>query len=225
MAEEFSPEEKLLRLIRGEKKQKDRSVPERTASPQRPGEAPATGTKTTKDEPRGNQAVIDEWKYLKFINVALIIILIVTISFFIFDFISSNLRQPVLISGQGPKGPNYEPSPTAETKGANREAQTMPFSAYSESIGRRELFKPQQSEVRTERTSGAKIESASDKLKDLSLIGIIAGEKPQAVIEDKKIQKTYFLYKGQILNQMKLEEILEDRVILDFEGEKFELTL
>lgn len=219
MVEEFSPEEKLLKLIRGDKKQKDRPIPEKTGLPQSQGEFPSTRIKSNKGEPRTTQIVTDERRYLKFINSALIIILIATIGFLIFDLISSDLQRTALVSD------HESPLKTSEPQSANNEAKIAPFSTYTETIGKRELFKTQQTESRAERVFGGQSESAYDKLKDLSLIGIIAGEKPQAVIEDKKIQKTYFLYEGQMVNQMKVEEILEDRVILNFNGEKLELTL
>lgn len=226
MAEEFSPEEKLLRLIRGDKKQKDKPSPEKAGLSQGPAEPPSTEIKSRKGESRTTPLITGEWRYLKFINSGLIIILIGTVVFFIFDLVSSNLKHPALISNRESKISNLELQPGAsELQSASGEAKAAPFSTYAETIGSRELFKPQQPAVRLGTGAGVQTESAHDKLKDLSLIGIIAGEKPQAAIEDKKIQKTYFLYKGQMLNQMRVEEILEDRVILDFEGEKLELTL
>ena len=59
----------------------------------------------------------------------------------------------------------------------------------------------------------------------LSLIGIIAGERPQAIIEDRKSDKSHFLYKGGSVGQAKIVEILEDSVIMEYKGERFELVL
>lgn len=226
MAEEFSPEEKLLRLIRGEKKHKDKPAPEKAEPSKSVAEAPSAELKEIKYEPRTTQVLTGEWRYLKFINSALILILILTIGFFVFDFIRPKLERPTAEAGRQPQIATSELQPQiSEPQAPSQGAQTPPFSTYAESIGKRELFKPQQVEVKTEKPSEEKAELAYDKLKDLSLIGIIAGEKPQAVVEDKKNQKTYFLYKGQTVNQLKVEEILEDRIILDFDGEKLELSL
>ena len=59
----------------------------------------------------------------------------------------------------------------------------------------------------------------------VGLVGIVAGDNPQAIIEDKKAQKTYYLNKGQSFNGYVVEEILENKVVLDYEGKKISLFL
>jgi type II secretory pathway component PulC len=59
----------------------------------------------------------------------------------------------------------------------------------------------------------------------LTLTGIVSGEPPQAIIEDTQTQKTYFLVAGQAIEDAVLEQVLENRVILDLHGEKIELNL
>ena len=60
----------------------------------------------------------------------------------------------------------------------------------------------------------------------LTLLGIISGEPPQAIIEDTKTKKSYFVTTGQIVVEgAVLEKVLETYVILDLYGEKIELTL
>ncbi len=226
MPEEFSPEEKLLKLIRGEKKQKERPAAEKTEPPRASPEPlkSSAGIPLAKLQGAGQPAG-DRTRHFKVINSALIAILILIIVFFIFDIVTSNLKPRRLVGVQKEhpvsRGAEHAARPTSEDI---NQAATAPFSAYAD-VGRRELFKPVRSEVQERAASQAASESAQDKLKDLSLIGIIAGEKPQAVIEDRKIQKTYFLNKGQAVNQLTVEDILEDRVIFDFEGEKLELDL
>ena len=67
--------------------------------------------------------------------------------------------------------------------------------------------------------------SNTDLVKQLNLVGIIAGENPQAVIEDKNTQKTYYLNKGQFLGEIQLEDILEGKIIINHKGQRFELYL
>jgi len=43
------------------------------------------------------------------------------------------------------------------------------------------------------------------------------------MIESKKTNQTYFLKKGETINGLKIEEILTNKVILSYEGEKGEL--
>lgn len=213
MPEDFSPEEKLLKLIRGEKKQKDKPAAERIEPPKISPEPPV------KLQGAG-QMVGGKMGYFKVINSALVAVLVIIIVFFIFDIIISKLKPPSMVQGEHRQ--QQAAPPAAED--ISHQQTAAPFSTYAD-VGNRELFKPLRSDIQERAVSQRTSESAQDKLKDLSLIGIIAGEKPQAVIEDKKIQKTYFLYKGQAVNQLTVEDILEDRVILDFYGERLELVL
>jgi len=48
---------------------------------------------------------------------------------------------------------------------------------------------------------------------------------PQAIIEDKKEQKTYFLETGEMLGSLRVEQILEEKVTLSDDGEQFDLVL
>lgn len=60
----------------------------------------------------------------------------------------------------------------------------------------------------------------------LTLLGIVAGTPPQAIIEDTQTKKTYFVTTGQAIAEgAVVEQVLENRVILDLLGEKIELTL
>ena len=221
MAEEFSPEEKLLRLIRGEKKQKDKLPAEKTEPPKFSPPVPASPAEMPAVKLQGAGKPADgRARHFKIVNSALVAVLILIIVFFIFDIVTSKLSPPS--ERRLAKVEERAALPAAED--VNRPAQAAPFSAYAD-VGKRELFKPLRSDAQEKAASQRTSESAQDKFKDLSLIGIVAGEKPQAIIEDKKIQKTYFLNKGQSVNQLTVEDILEDRVILDFEGEKLELVL
>ncbi|MBU1912737.1 MAG: hypothetical protein KKB22_04305 [Candidatus Omnitrophica bacterium] len=62
-------------------------------------------------------------------------------------------------------------------------------------------------------------------LGNLNLLGIIIGDNNQAIIEDKTLKKTYFLYKGDSFGDLKVYDIKESAVILDYKGEKIELNI
>ena len=59
----------------------------------------------------------------------------------------------------------------------------------------------------------------------LNLLGIITGDNNQAIIEDKSLKKTFFLYKGDSMGELKVYDIKDNVVILDYKGEKIELTI
>ncbi len=60
----------------------------------------------------------------------------------------------------------------------------------------------------------------------LTLMGIVSGNPPQAIIEDSQTKKTYFVTTGQaVVEGALLDQVLDNRIILDLDGEKIELTL
>jgi len=61
--------------------------------------------------------------------------------------------------------------------------------------------------------------------KDIILIGVVQRENLQAIIEDKNTQKTYYVTKGQFIGEFQVEEIEENKVIINYKGQKFELYL
>lgn len=67
--------------------------------------------------------------------------------------------------------------------------------------------------------------SKEEILGNLNLLGIITGDNNQAIIEDKTLKKTYFLYKGDSFGDLKVYDIKESAVILDYKGEKIELNI
>lgn len=199
--EHTSPEEKLLKLIRGDKKSREKP----------PAEIPAVGA-----EPAIAKGSRDR---LKLVNITLVVILAIIAAVLLLDTVTFNLRKE-RVAGSATVGVDRLPA----EKIPQSERSDTPSNPQQENMGlieARDLFKPQ---IAAPQSSGMN-EGVFDRLKDLSLKGIIAGDNPQAIIEDTKNQKSYFLNKGQSINRMMVEDILEDRVILKVDGEVFELTL
>ncbi len=67
--------------------------------------------------------------------------------------------------------------------------------------------------------------SREEILGNLNLLGIITGDNNQAIIEDKTLKKTFFLYKGDLLGELKVYDIKDSAVILEYKGEKIELNI
>ena len=73
-------------------------------------------------------------------------------------------------------------------------------------------------------------QTPSDQIKALSarlsLLGIVAGDPPQAIIEDAQTKKTYFVKTGQpVVEGLVVKEVREERVVLELNGETLELSL
>ncbi len=107
------------------------------------------------------------------------------------------------------------------------ETETEPLQAksyeyYLDGIKNRQIFSSQATQQESE---GAKSAVNAQMIKDLSLIGIISGENPQIIIEDKKNQKTFYLSKGQFISEFQVEDIQEGKATLNYQGQKYELYL
>ena len=59
---------------------------------------------------------------------------------------------------------------------------------------------------------------------DITLVGISWSRDPDILVEDTEKQRTYFLKRGDVLeNGLKVEAIFKDYVVLSFEGQEMEL--
>lgn len=67
--------------------------------------------------------------------------------------------------------------------------------------------------------------SREEVLGNFTLLGIITGDNNQAIIEDKTLKKTFFLYKNDSFGDFKVYDIKDSAVILDYKGEKIELSI
>jgi hypothetical protein len=151
---------------------------------------------------------------IRIINRFLIGMSIVLAGCFAVDFVNSirdisqTLKKPVTV----------KPNVTRE----DVEEDVRPFLYYFEMGQRRNIFSPMM--LKSAETNKAESEKMLKTLmNDLALMGIFWAEEPQVVIEHKGEKKTYFLKTGDMVNKLKIIDILKDRVILDYDGETAEL--
>jgi len=206
MPKEFSPEEKLLNLIR-----KKKAVSPPPAQPE--GPVPQA-KKPNKDLPSYLDLTnIIKLEHIKTINMVLFSSLIIIIVYLAIDiFIFSS---------------NAEPMQAHTAKGLSiairqEKREIEPLSYYSKDINAKDIFRPlaQSDAGRTKPEV-----PAEDVMANLSLLGVVSGENPQAIIENKKQKKTFFLRKGQTSGDLKLKEIETDSVTVIYNGEEFTLTM
>jgi type II secretory pathway component PulC len=114
-------------------------------------------------------------------------------------------------------------APAKEKEQDNR----PPFSYFSEAAASKDIFKPIiKEETSSQPSAEAEQAKKAEEIKSqLNLLGVVWGEKPQAIIEDKKAQKTYFLNKGESLDSVEVKDIFENKVILSYNGQQFELVM
>jgi type II secretory pathway component PulC len=204
MRDNISPEEKLLRLIKGKKEQRPK---EQTSL-----SYPALSSSKQQDRP----GAIKNLQPHYFLNSQMAIMLFLAIAFiyflfsFIYPFFNLNRIHLAEIKQQDIK------------TGALETAQSLkPYEFYAEAIKQHQMFGgPYDSGTESPVNIATK-----EIIKDISLVGVIAGESPQAIIEDKKAQKTYYVTEGQYIGDIQIIDIQEGKIILLYKGERFELYL
>ena len=94
---------------------------------------------------------------------------------------------------------------------------------YVGRVGSRQLFSGQM----YTQEGAPRISKALDKvdISDFTLIGIMGGDSPEAIVESKKEQKSYYLKKGDLVGPFQVKEIKEGQVILQRDSELLELNL
>lgn len=105
-------------------------------------------------------------------------------------------------------------------KNAGVSAKPEDYSKYSSIIGEKQLFDAGNAAVESH-----DVMQSGSVSNNFSLVGIIPGDNPQAVIEDKAAGKTYYLYKGASINGAVVQEITNGKVVLDYNGESVSLVL
>jgi len=196
MTDHSSPEERLLRLIRGRPKK-----PKEASSPPKAKEYIATGSRKTPD-------------FYKIGIVLSILVIVTSVGYTIFESMlpQPNLEIRHLSESVSSDEIDKEPIETLSPK---------PYSYYSEYIDSRDIF---QADFLSKKASDGSLDTSLEgKLSDLTLVGIVLDEIPQAVFEHEEEKKTYFLKEGESIGDVKVEEILEGRVTVSFEDEEFEL--
>lgn len=210
MTDNILPEEKLLKLIRAGKKQ-DVLINNKS-----PALTPSAITDLKNiSKPfvfLGLQKYLSVFSIRKIIWVFFAVSCIYFVSSFIYPWFGLKQIKLSEVPDSHPALPEVAGKPTAK-----------PYEFYLEGIQGRQIFTSTSTEIQEGQhpVSGANV----DLIKDISLVGIISGDNPQAVIEDKNIQKTYYVTKGQFIGQFEVKDIQEGKIILHYNNQRYELYL
>ena len=101
-------------------------------------------------------------------------------------------------------------------------------SFYLEKARKRDIFKMVSQTVKEEEEEEAKTAQEANKgvrkmTANLNLVGISWSDDPDAMIEDAKTKRTYFLKRGDSIGEVVVSGIFKDRVVLSYNGEEVEL--
>lgn len=224
MQKDISPEERLLSIIKGKHTKADDTGAPKPEAKNNKAEIPAPKNKiddyilAVLKNSFFKNSLFDP-KILKVFNKYMVMLLALIALYIILDIIlvSPSRKAASLISkvsSSSPLKPLTESGLPIETKN---------YSYYSSRIAGKNIFSGSsygQPESQGEKESSDEISSGN-----LGLVGIIPGDKPQAIIEDKKNQKTYYLIKGQSINGITIEDINEGKAILEYRGKRMTLSL
>lgn len=114
-----------------------------------------------------------------------------------------------------------------EANGASKE-ERLPLAHYLQDIEKKDLFKSviiEKAGAAAPAPGTAAKQRSEEVIKNFILKGVIAGPVPQAVVEDTKQGKTYFVVKSDRIADMVVEDITDNKVTLKFGEQSFDLTL
>ena len=206
----LSPEERLLKLIK-EGAEQPVSAPPASAQAAAPAETTAGMPQRT-----------GSGKFFTFANINR---LLMAMFFLVLLYAIFGLALPVF-SRPASIDTNLNVKSSAQDKVSSVSQQPLEY--YLEEIGNRNLFK---SVILDDTKTAHQAQPDPTKVKideltkSLALKGIIAGNVPQAVIEDTKAGKTYFVIKQDKIGDASVDDIKDDRVKLRLDNQTFELVL
>jgi hypothetical protein len=251
MSREFSPEERLLYLIKGRKKPEYAKSPE--GKPQDaanlsdniipvPVPSDADGIKgkkinttpdieenSDKQRPKGFLVKPDIKINPAYIGITIILLFVAGALYFIFNITGSkdgqeveNLKKLIEVISETKSAD----MPAEEEKKVIMPAPDKPaasFEDYQKLINAKSIFTPPV--IQTGKTVAQEGPGINELIKDLRLVGIMPGEIPQAIIEDRKNNQTLFLKEGDMINDIEIKNILAGRVVLARNDETVALSL
>jgi hypothetical protein len=147
--------------------------------------------------------------------------LMVIIGVIIICFIRSMSVSLTELKNEGAK--QYSISPATKAESGFKEIATMKGVAYY--IGKlagRDIFH-RQAKPNAALNEPVFSTKMADMTATLKLVGISMSDNPDAMIEDTKLEKTFFVKAGSMIGDLRVDEITKDKVVLKYNKELFEL--
>lgn len=213
MHDNVTPEEKLLNLI---KKGKDNSKdkPEELKQEESVGK-PLAAPKVSTSIPR--KIKIKYVKSFSILNNFLIIAVVCNIIYMVFSYIY-------------PYRPGTE---TLEKIDVKREDQKLgdtprplpPLSHYTGVVSTRQMFKLYEAPKPKPVGPPKPKVTLQQLLAGYTFVGVIFGDVPQAIVEEKRSGQSFYLTAGQYLGEIKVEKIERGRITVSYEDEMIDISI
>lgn len=211
MDKNISPEEKLLRLIRGRPRKEPDKESQALPSVKKRIKIRSNYLKLVENFFKAHLVNVLSFKTLNIFLVTLFIIF----SLYALVILLTPIKVRILKISQ-----------SAEEIGKQQEieiSKPQNYGYYYKQFSKRDIFN---APLTTDKTDTGSVGSnLKDATKNLILVGVILGKQPQAIIEDKVTKMTHFLNKGDSIDKVLVKDILESKVILSSAGEDIELGL
>lgn len=211
-----SPEEKLLDLIKKGTNSTKEAVPEP------PKQDPVRSSPAKAGRPTSNGASVSKKlgarypKPFPIFNKFLVLLLVCAIVYTVFTYIHY-YKTKTEIPGEveiEKGGELLEDTPTPPA-----------LSHYTDVLGRRQMFKlyeaPKPKPVGPPKP---KI-TLQQLLAGYTFIGVIFGDVPQAIVEEKRTGQSFYLTAGQYLGEIKIEKIDRGRITVSYEDEMLDISI
>jgi type II secretory pathway component PulC len=197
------PEEKLLKLIRGKPQAESSAMPG----------ARGAGTVAAVGSAGGGGWGLPGW-LVPTLNVVLSLVAAAEIAALVWCFVAPvpEVSLPAAVAAKAADEVPVPEAPPSLSAAASRPLFEAPDRA------------PESAQATPAATAGPSVE-ARELASRLTLIGVVSGDSPQAIIEDSGKGKTSFVGVGQMVEGMVVEEVHDNRVVLSLNGERVELSL
>jgi hypothetical protein len=109
--------------------------------------------------------------------------------------------------------------------GKDKTAASKPggFEEYQDILASKKIFAPPSASSR--KAAVKEGPGLRELVKDIRLVGVLPGDNPQAIIEDKKSGQTFFLQKGDNIEDILIKDISAGKVVLEYQQETITLSL
>ena len=206
MAKNISAEEKLLRLIRGKSHKTGSNEMESSSSRQINKSAIASLAKIKLKGLKFNQGVVNR------------ILIGLSVLFLLFLISQIVMASRPTIS---------KPRTFKDTLALDTDKSLISDISYKDFIKdlkKRQLFSASFGSANDKQK--VDMREIKDLIKDITLVGIISkGNRLVAVIEDKQVNKTYFLSEGENMGELLISHIESGKVTLEYDGQAIDLYL
>lgn len=207
MQENISPEEKLLNLIKKGGNDKKETPPQEPKQEEPPK---VSGTIPRKKRLKGI-------KSFAILNKFLVICVLGTIGYMVFSYLyaykpETQIPERVELKREGEIGEGTPKPPP-------------PLSHYTDTMSSRQMFKLYEVPKPTPTGPPKPKVTLQQLLGGYTFVGIIFGDVPQAIVEEKRSGQSFYLTAGQFLGEIKVEKIERGKITVSYEDERMDISI